>query len=161
MSIEKIIHPLTTSTRYRKWESGWGDKSGLDYFSYISDVCNPEDALIFCGLLFPAFIERAGGVFLDGRFDQENFAQWSERLNGNVYEVERLINHVHVYDVFSGCSEDVADSVFEKLSEVIGFCWEVALKNKFPHKKFKVEVSNSDQDYGPVVTFFQVSGSQV
>jgi hypothetical protein len=32
----------------------------------------------------------------------------------------------------------------------------MVLKEKFPDKLFSVEVSNSDENYGPVVTFYQV-----
>jgi len=155
MSIEELVHPLITE-RYKSWEAEWGSREGLDYFSYISEKCHPEDALIICGLLFPVFVEEEGGVFLDGRFEQENFRRWSKQLNGVISDIERLINHVHVYDIFAGCSEDVPEEVFDKLSKIIGFCWDIALKSKFPDKKFKVEVSNSDQDYGPVVTFFSL-----
>jgi hypothetical protein len=66
------------------------------------------------------------------------------------------MNHTHLYDIFSGCADEVDDVVFEQLAEIVALSWRLVLKDKFPGIKFSVDVSNSDQDYGPTVTFYQV-----
>jgi len=86
------------------------------------------------------------------------FSLWLSKYNGDVCAVEKIMNHTHLYDIFAGCSDDVDDVVFEQLAEVVALSWRLVLKDKFPESKFVVDVSNSDQDYGPTVTFYQVVG---
>lgn len=150
------INPLVGLARYESWKSGWVEKEKVDEFSYISNMCNPEDVLLSCKLFFPDFVVVRGGVFLGSKFDGDIFDCWFKQFGGDLQAVEKMINHTHLYDVFDGCSEDVDDRVFAQLSEVVALSWRLVLNNKFPERKFNVDVSNSDQDYGPVVTFYQV-----
>lgn len=145
-------------SRYDQWASGWAEKDNIDIFSYVSAVCNPEDSLLFCRLLFPDFFVRDGAVCLSAKYDSEIFSLWLSKYNGDVCAVEKIMNHTHLYDIFAGCSDDVDDVVFEQLAEVVALSWRLVLKDKFPESKFVVDVSNSDQDYGPTVTFYQVVG---
>ncbi|MFW9078701.1 hypothetical protein ACOI9X_05380 [Pseudomonas sp. P2757] len=39
---------------------------------------------------------------------------------------------------------------------MIELAWRMVLKEKFPEKSFCVEAENSEQNYGPVITFYQV-----
>ncbi|WP_434673526.1 hypothetical protein [Pseudomonas sp. R1-15] len=150
------IHPMIGLVRYGSWKSEWAKKDEIDEFSYISNKCNPEDVLLSCKLFFPDFIVDGGGVFLESKYDGGVVESWLEQFDGDLQATERMINHTHIYDVFEGCSEDVDDRVFEQLAEVIALSWRLVLREKFADKDFSVVVSNSDQEYGPVVTFFQV-----
>ncbi|KGU84461.1 hypothetical protein E3Z27_07520 [Pseudomonas mediterranea] len=145
-----------SSTKYEHWKSQWEDQSELDEFSYISDVVHPEDALMFCKVLFPDFIFYESGVFLESRFTIEAFSSWMEACNNDVVEVEKVLNHMHLYDVFGGCSDKVDDAVYEQLCRIVAQSWRMVLLNKFPEKNFCVQAIVSDQEYGPVVTFSQV-----
>jgi len=60
-------------SRYDQWASGWAEKDNVDIFSYVSAVCNPEDSLLFCRLLFPDFFVRDGAVCLSAKYDSEIF----------------------------------------------------------------------------------------
>ncbi|WP_240915812.1 hypothetical protein [Metapseudomonas otitidis] len=144
-------------SRYELWKSGWDNKSQVDEYSYISDQCNPEDVLLSCRVVFPDFVVVENGVFLERNYSGDAFLSWLERFGGDLHAVERMINHTHLYDLFDGCVEDVDDRVFEQLAEVLAFSWKLILENKFPDRRFDVKISNSEQEYGPVVTFCQVS----
>ncbi|MBC3411624.1 hypothetical protein HU720_09960 [Pseudomonas sp. SWRI51] len=142
--------------RYESWKSEWAKKDEIDELSYISNNCSPEDVLLSSKLFFPDFIVDGDGVFLESKYDGVVVESWLEQFGGDLQATERMINHTHIYDVFEGCSEDVDDRVFEQLAEVIALSWRLVLREKFADKVFSVVVSNSDQDYGPVVTFFQI-----
>jgi len=142
--------------RYESWKSAWMNKDELNELSYISNQCNPEDVLLSSKLFFPDFIVDGEGVFLENKYDIDVVRCWLEKFNGDLHATERMINHMHIYDVFDGCSENVDDRVFEQLAAVIAFSWRLVLREKFSDRNFSVVVSNSDQDYGPVVTFFQI-----
>ncbi|MGP6421417.1 hypothetical protein ACTZGP_21870 [Pseudomonas putida] len=149
------IPPVTDAVNYETWKKQWTEQEGLDVFSYISDQCHPEQMLLFSKVFFPDFLTVGEGVFLERNFAFETFSARMAEMN-DVREVERIINNVHVYDLFDQCADNVSDSVFFQLCNVIAFSWRMVLKEKFPDQKFFVEVSNSESDYGPVITFFQV-----
>jgi hypothetical protein len=155
MKIE-TIRQFSGLSRYESWASSWAKKDDIDIFSYVSTMCNPEDCLVFCRLLFPDFFVSEGAVILSAKYDHDAFIVWLAKFNGDARAVEKIMNHTHLYDVFAGCMDEVDDVVFEQLAEVIALSWRLALKEKFPDTNFSVDVSNSDQDYGPTVTFYQV-----
>ncbi|WP_233473233.1 hypothetical protein [Metapseudomonas otitidis] len=144
-------------SRYELWKSGWDNKSQVDEYSYISDQCNPEDVLLSCRIFFPGFVVVENGVFLERNYNSDAFLSWLEIFGGDLHAVERMINHTHLYDLFDGCVEEVDDRVFEQLAEVLVFSWKLILENKFPDRRFDVKISNSEQEYGPVVTFCQAN----
>ncbi|WP_339457430.1 hypothetical protein [Pseudomonas sp. EA_65y_Pfl1_P120] len=155
MKTVKISEPFS-SPKYERWKSQWRDQSELDEFSYISDVVHPEDALLFCKVLFPDFVLHESGVFLESRFTVEAFLDWMETCNNDVVAVEKVLNHMHLYDVFGGCRERVDEAVYEQLCRIVAQSWRMVLLSKFPERKFCVQAIVSDQEYGPVVTFSQV-----
>ncbi|WP_053152059.1 hypothetical protein [Pseudomonas sp. Pf153] len=150
------INPLVGLARYESWKSGWMEKENVDEYSYISDVCNPEDVLLSCKLFFPDFVVVGEGVFLESKYDGDIFDSWFKQFGGDLQAAEKMINHTHLYDVFDGCMEDIDDRVFKQLADVLALSWRLVLNDKFPDRRFNVDVSSSDQDYGPVVTFYQI-----
>lgn len=152
----QTIRQFSGLSRFESWASSWAKKDDVDISSYMSAMCNPEDCLVFCRLLFPDFFVSQGAVLLDAKYDHDVFVVWLTKFDGDARAVEKLMNHTHLYDVFSGCTDEVDDIIFEQLAEIIALSWRLALKDKFPDSKFSVDVSNSDQDYGPTVTFYQV-----
>ncbi|NWC24818.1 hypothetical protein HYE76_00005 [Pseudomonas tolaasii] len=143
------------STKYERWKSQWSDQSELDESSFISDVVHPEDVLLFSKVLFPDFVCHESGVFLESRFTPEAFSEWMEGCDNDVAAVEKLLNHVHLYDVFGGCRDRVDDAVYEQLCRIVAQSWRMVLLSQFPDKQFCVQAIISDQEYGPVVTFSQ------
>jgi len=154
----KIINSIdsVSSPKYEQWKSQWRDQSELDGLSYISDVVHPEDALMFCKVLFPDFVFHESGVFLESGFTVEAYSSWMKNCNNDVVAVEKLLNHMHLYDVFGGCTDRVDEAVYEQLCRIVAQSWRMVLLSKFPEKKFCVQAIISDQEYGPVVTFSQV-----
>ncbi|WP_164487536.1 hypothetical protein [Pseudomonas sp. R3-18-08] len=155
--MKTTINPLVGLARYESWKSEWVKKDTIDEFSYISSKCHPEDVLLSCKLFFPDFVVVGDGVFLENKYDGNVFECWLKQFGGDLQATEKMINHTHLYDVFEGCSEDVDDRVFEQLAVAVALSWRLVLSDKFPGRKFTVDISNSDQDYGPVVTFWQVA----
>jgi hypothetical protein len=150
------IPPVIDTEQYDAWKKQWASQEGLDIHSYINDQCHPEQMLLFSTLFFPTFVVSQGGVFLERNFSVETFARCLNLASRDMAEAERLLNYVKLYDVFGQYGDGVSHSIFLQLCEVIGFAWRMVLKEKFPDKLFSVEVSNSDENYGPVVTFYQV-----
>lgn len=154
----KIITPTdpVISPKYQRWKAQWKDQSELNAFSFISDVVHPEDVLLFSKVLFPDLVVHETAVFLESRFTVDAFSGWMASCNNDVVAVEKVLNHLHLYDVFGGCSDRVDDAVYEQLCKIVAQSWRMVLLIQFPEKKFCVQAIISDQEYGPVVTFSQV-----
>ncbi|MFK3774463.1 hypothetical protein [Pseudomonas sp. NPDC089406] len=152
----KTIKPFNGLRKYTQWASLWADPSTVDILGYVSEVCHPEDCLVFCRLLLPDFTVAKGGVFLSDKYSEEGVEAWIRHLDGDMRAVERVVNHTHMYDVFACCKDDVEDIIYLQLAEIIAVSWRLVLKQKIPDRDFIVNVSNTDQDYGPTIELFQV-----
>ena len=150
------IPSVTDTQAYCSWKKQWSSQEDLDVHSYIFDQCRPDHVLMFSNMLFPDFVVAEGGVFLGRNFSDEVFDTCFALASGDLSKTEQLLNVVRIYDVFGQGARDVSDDVFLQLCNVIGFSWRMVLKEKFPEKVFCVEVSNSEQNYGPDITFYQV-----
>ncbi|HCE6529097.1 TPA: hypothetical protein NHO57_005003, partial [Pseudomonas aeruginosa] len=132
--MKKIVSfkDLKCLSNYELWRSGWENKNEIDVFSYISYEIRPEDLLILGKLVFPDFILDRGAVILEMNYEEKKFNDWMGRLENDIQSVERFINHTHIYDIFSGCNEDVEDEIFEQLAHMLSLSWRLILKEKFP-----------------------------
>lgn len=134
----------------------WGSKvlpnPALPWLDYINYYIHPDVVSVVGRLLIPAFVEHEGGVFLQDRFTISNYDRWNAKLS-TINEVEKIINHQHVYDLFS-IDEEISDSSFETVAKLMSNTLHMALFCSFPERKFHVYVSNSEVDYGPTVGFY-------
>jgi hypothetical protein len=85
--------------------------------------------------------------------------------------VERLINHVHIYDLFFTRTVKVFDppdegplvslderyplKLKEYLAQVLMLCWKHALQEAFPGTACEFSYATEPEAYGPTITFRQ------
>lgn len=144
--------------RYETWRSQWKDPNSVGLGEYISDSCHPEDLLICIQqLLIPDFIIVDDCVLLYDRYEKNNFLQWKDKLSGENTLIEKVLNHIHIYDLFGSNADDVSDSIFRQVCKAMKCSWKMALKETFPEKVFIVESFDDDVGYGPSLTFYQGS----
>ncbi len=103
-------------------------------------------------LLAPPVVEYRGAVLLGFALDEPTVDQWFERL-GDPTAVERVVNHVHLWDVLPARTSDHGEA--ERLVEPLAWFWRVALRERYPDREFVVDAVRSG-DYGPELTFWQV-----
>lgn len=124
----------------------WSDKVDprpeRPWLDYINYNVHPDIILSAGRLLAPAFIEHEGGVFLSDNFISECYSSWMEKL-GNVVEVEKIMNHRHVYDMFS-VTDEISDTAYAAVAGLMADGLRMALQFSFPDRNFKIYVSNSD-----------------
>lgn len=155
MNVIKTITPILGAERFNNWKKLLGGANNINFFSYISDICHPEDMLIFCGLLFPDFVRVREFVILERNYDNDIFL--ASLKDKGALGIEKSFNSVWVYDVFAG-TRNVPEIIYEQLSDVIAMSWGMLLKSKFPDKDFQVDVVKSELNYGPTITFYQIHG---
>lgn len=154
--IKKIINiSEKILPKFLEWKKQWDNPEDMSVRDYVSFNVHPEEALMVGAVLQPTFREVDGCIFLDDKFEENNYRQWRKEFDGNKGRLEKLINHVHIYDLFANCNEDVEDDVFEKFGELLKTSYSLALKAMYPEREFIVSLTVGDMDYGPVLLFFE------
>ena len=128
-----------------------------DYWDEIQINGSNRLAVAFGRLFWPEFIGVEGCVLLESRYSPENFRLWSDHFGGDCTGIESIINHLHLYDL---CLNDpnFAETKLpelEELARTLLKCWECALKEAFPDKRFRFDFATEPDEYGPTITFFQ------
>ncbi len=135
--------------------TNWGNECDppieKPWLGYLNYHAQPEMIIAIGRLLFPTFIEYSGGVFLEMNFSESGFHDWQKKIKA-IEKIETVMNHVHVYDLFITDNE-IDEASFEAVGNLLSHTWQAALQKCFPNRSFKVSISNTEQDYGPVVSF--------
>ncbi|ALA20339.1 MULTISPECIES: hypothetical protein [unclassified Chelatococcus] len=137
---------------YAAWGREWMPPLECAWLSWIAHNVHPDEVVAVGRLLFPRFVEFNGGVFLEMKFKEASFFEWMAKLK-RLPDVERILNHVHIHDLFSN-STDAPEESYMAVAELLAATWRQALGTCFPDQSFVVEVS-ADPDGDPVVTFAQ------
>lgn len=129
-----------------------GFELDVDPRVFMTMTVTPAVAASVLKFAFPKFVEYREAVFLEFAFKQDTVDLWFERLD-EPSAVERLVNHIHLWDVFAAGVTGVAgerDAV--QLLGPLAKCWELALRDAFPRRVFSV-TAIPDGDYGPEMSF--------
>ncbi|UVK85271.1 hypothetical protein LOY46_11515 [Pseudomonas sichuanensis] len=146
--------PLGKLEKYESWREQWENPLDLNLFSYLRSECHPEDTLIVSKLLLPDMLCVDGGVFLEFSFNESTYRSLKEK-GECTSSMERSMNHTLLYDMCDGCSSNVSDEVFVRLSALLKYSWGLVLRDRFPEKLFSITIENNSGDYGPSITFWQ------
>jgi hypothetical protein len=133
----------------RAWSDSFG--GGLDALDYVGQHVSPTEALAVSEMLWPAFVEHRGCVILRGQFDEALFDDWWSALDGDASRIESVMNHIHLWDVFTDREEPGSDLALERLARAVATSWKAALAVAYPDGRFAVQVD--DDGDGPTVTF--------
>lgn len=135
------------------WRASYGGTPGL--LDFVGARVGLAGALAVTKVLRPDLIEVRGCVLLRERFDQSNFDEWWRQLGGDVAEIEGVVNHLHLWDLFEVDDDDVlVESALEDLALAIASSWRCLLAEVYPDRRFDVRVTTSaEADYGPTISF--------
>lgn len=125
-------------------------------WEYVRQRTNVDLAAAYASLFWPDFLEVEGCVLLAERYDPQEFAQWLEHFKGNTEQLERMLNHVHVYDLILDPAADAVDiQVWEHIGQALLHCWRAALRTQFPERAFGFSYATEPNVYGPTISFWQ------
>jgi hypothetical protein len=147
---ERKVDPMSLP-QLKKWQAQFDDSMGV--WNFLSREGSATLAIAYSTLFWPSFIEVQSCVLLRHRYKEETFIKWLDHFGGRARDVEAMINHVHLWDLFDPESEGVPEEAMEDLAYIVSKCWEAALRDSFPSRSFEVTVSSTADDYGPTITF--------
>ena len=144
----------TKMKRFTKWQAEWAQPD-FDLWDFMTYHGNLDLAVAFTELFWPDIVEVDGCYFRAQTGYEEMMKHWHDELKGDKQALEALINHLHVYDLFTRDDAENDLEVYEHLGEVLVECWTCALKTKFPDLEFTVDYATEPEEYGPTITFYQ------
>lgn len=109
---------------FRQWQKENGEDFSL--LGYLSCVGRAELAIAFTQLFYPSFIKYNGGIFLEATFDESLYKQWWQNFQGDMNEVEKVLNYVRLEDWLPGCDRVGRDNLIY-LGQVLEKTWTAAL----------------------------------
>ncbi|UNS98615.1 hypothetical protein MMF93_20740 [Streptomyces tubbatahanensis] len=124
----------------------------LDYFDHAALRLNLTDWLSAAQVFHPRFIEVSGCLIWERAYEEDNFREWYQALNGNATAVESTLNQVRLWqlvDVNEGNS--IEEKMVANLAREIAFFWRAALESDHPEYSFDGGVVETED--GPVVRF--------
>lgn len=140
---------------FQKYKSEHGSLNS-DLLEYASHNGSFDLLISFIEILYPDVIEYMDCIILKNNFDEVNFNEWMEKLDNNKSQVESLLNHLHLYDLFSMDNDENELLNIEYSALMIMKFWKFSLEERYPNKVFEFKFSTEPDDYGPTITFFQV-----
>jgi len=128
------------------------DTSGFTLADFVYAAGSPVDALLYSQLFWPELLEIDGAVLLrDGVEDEDDFARVraSVRERGPV-ETERRFNLRELSDLFGKGLAEIDDEHAEVLLARLAEMWRGRLHERFPERRFTVEVLTADETGGDI-----------
>ena len=115
---------------------------------YVSQEVSLAAVVAITDLLCPRFVDVEGAVLLETSADPTGFQTWKEYFNGDLRAVEAMLNHEHVWDMFT-YDDETNEAALEIVAERMAITWKAAAEAQFPDRAFVCEVTD---EYGPTVT---------
>ena len=148
-------HDDTMFPKFRRWQQEFQDES-LTLWDYVTANADIEIVGAAATLFWPAVIEHEGCILLQDQFSEPAFAQWRNYYQGDIPAIERMMNHLHLVDLFVNSYEQESLPTLDFVGQIMARCWRSALHEQFPDRQFEVEYAANLQDDGPTITFFQI-----
>ena len=148
---EKLIPEL------RVWRDLNSESFSINAWTMASG--NIKLAIGYSFLYSPDFIEYEGCVFLKDHFNVPNFEDWKlAEYVFNYAQIESVINHIHIPDLFPMDNEDINIDQIRYLGTKLCEIYSAKLKLEFPNKIFTVSFNGNEEledllDYE--LTFYQ------
>jgi len=147
MHRETIVHYLSLTPAYQRWCMHAPSES-RDLASYTAHLARVDHLLCYLSILYPTFVSvddlilRADALPDDWNafMSQARAAHWSPR------QIEYIINHLHVCDVFLNDPDydAIPLEVYGFLADVIADLRRKRLQDAFPRRRFEVGVTERD-----------------
>jgi hypothetical protein len=124
----------------------WNNGKGIDIDSWIGCLGQHEHAIGYLTRFWPKFIEHGGGVFLGSKFNEKSFDGFMTQTKGDVTSVERVLNHIHLFDWFLSSPKAPTRAQLLYLAETLRDAWSTKLARDFPSRRFVFDLYQEDQN---------------
>lgn len=150
MNNKKIIKLL--KTKYS------GNTKNFNFLDFVHAYGSSFDALFYCRLLWPEFIEIEDMIFLketiEDDTDLKRLKKTLKKYENNKIKTEKEFNLIEIPYIFGKNSAELSDEEDFLLSKYFQQIWQARLIFLYPEKNIIVELLE-DLDEVPSITFYQ------
>lgn len=135
------------------------DTTNFGVLDFISAFGSPLDALAYCRLFRPRFVELEGMVFrqecLEDDEDQKSVLGTLQRFGGDKVRTERSFNLVEVPSgLFSRQAGESSNEADQELARQLVELWSFSLARAFPDRSYIVETVTPEETGGEIGVVF-------
>jgi hypothetical protein len=135
MEIKRPFDPrsLPDFAEWAAWHS-----SEVDFPTYLEDHGGWELAVAFADLFWPEFVEVDGFVLRAHAYSSEKLAHWRRDPRLERRDIELVINHLHLGDLFLNAPWHPAyEPLVPYFARILAGTWAAALAQRFPDRQFE------------------------
>lgn len=125
---------------------------------FIHAVGSPLEALMYCRLFWPAFVEIDQMAFLQDEIedaeDVERVRHALATFNGDKRMTQCSFNTIEVADLFGRRAGESTEEQYALLAETLAEMWRARLYSSFPDRKTHVAVEPPKGPAGVAVAFY-------
>lgn len=130
------------------------------WMSFLTHRVGLDATVVVARLIWPRFVEIDGCVIIDGLRTESEVRSWLGSTQGDIPRTEAILSTLRLWDVFPNDSpSDVEEAALSEVLHILETVWPKALSTEFPDRRFRVQVSDGDDGYGPTVWFSSESRS--
>jgi hypothetical protein len=148
-----MLKYLQLTPAFQRWREAVPASQRDDEQAYAAYVARVDHWLCLLDVLWPKFIEVDGLVLrasdrLQNQREQNRLLHPMRALEWSDSDIEYVINHVHVPDLFLSDPDrdQIDDRVYLYLANVIAEVWRCRLEALFPDVQFEVGLSGDEHD---------------
>jgi hypothetical protein len=134
----------------------WNNEAGISAEDWIACVAEYHLAMGYAILFWPDFFLYDDCIFI-GQPGIGNYEHWMTHCRGSKTEVEAMMNHSHIVDMFLNSDFKPTKEVVRHIGRLLQDMWSCKLKRDFPDRQVRVEFHDDDSDdlLSYEITFFQ------
>lgn len=125
----------------------WKNVNGEDFTmdDWITNEGTMSLAIGYSHVFWPDFVEHQGCIFFKNHFGLDNFNEWTRAGLRNFAEIERVINHIHILDLFTSENQKTITQVqVLYLGRLLKDIYHTKLKALFPEKTFEMYFNDNE-----------------
>ncbi|HEX2972895.1 MAG TPA: hypothetical protein VHP11_11210 [Tepidisphaeraceae bacterium] len=137
----------------------WNNGNGISLRLWLDCIGRYDHAVAYAALFWPDFVLHDDCIFIDAP-DAQNYENWMRQCGGDRRQVEAVINHRHIVDLFTNSEFEPTKQLVIHVRRLLEDMWSCKLRREFPDRHFVVECygDGSDDLLDYQITVFQQRG---
>ena len=121
----------------------WNNGEGIDLPGFIGCVGRYDHAIGYATIFWPDFVIYEDCICVAPP-DPVNFRTWLSRFKGNRTETEKMINHLHIADLFVNSEYPPTGRILHHMGKLLQDMWGCRLRRDFPERQISVQFFEDD-----------------
>jgi len=123
----------------------WNNGKGISLNAWTSSFARYDHSVGYGTMFWPDFVLHDDCVFFHEP-DPQTYQDWMTHCKGDKTQVESVMNHHHVVDMFINSEITPTKEMVLHLGRLLQDMWRCRLQRDFPQRRIRVEFLDDDTD---------------